>query len=298
MVLPLFLLSPVLTAVAVIGGMALGLGLIIVLIFKLFSVPSDDREEEILGLLPGVNCGGCGYSGCQGYAKALASGADKNIGKCSPGGQDVVELLAAYLGMEPTVFVPKMAQVKCQGSCFHERVRYEYKGSESCASAHGLFAGPGACVYSCIGLGDCARACPYDAIEIIDDLARINPDKCIACGRCVVACPKNLISIEPMYTDLYLVRCMNPLPGKDVREACDIGCIGCQLCVKKCPVQAISMVDHRAVIDQDLCIHCGMCARVCPTKAITKGLVNPEDIAREERKERLRKENEELDETA
>ncbi|MDO5738114.1 MAG: RnfABCDGE type electron transport complex subunit B [Eubacteriales bacterium] len=278
--MPVFLLQPIITAVLLVGTVALLLGLIIVLIFKLFHTEKDETEAEILEILPGVNCGGCGYSGCSGYAKALACGADKDINKCAPGGQEVIQELAAKLGLEAKAFVPKVAQVLCQGSCYYERQRYEYSGSDSCASAAALFAGPGACMFSCIGLGDCKRACDYGAIEIIDDLARIDPERCIACKACVKACPKEIIQMMPKYSDLFLVRCSNPLPGKDVRGKCDIGCIGCRACVRACPFDAISMVENRAVIDQDLCRHCGACKRVCPTKAITKGLINPEDEQR------------------
>ncbi|MDO5733932.1 MAG: RnfABCDGE type electron transport complex subunit B [Eubacteriales bacterium] len=286
----LLLMQTVFTAVLVVGVLALILGLIIVLIFKLFHIPSDEREAEILECLPGVNCGGCGYSGCPGYAKALASGADSDISKCAPGGKEVIDQLAAKLGLEAAAFVPKVAQVLCQGSCYYERQRYEYNGSESCASAAGLFAGPGACMYSCIGLGDCKRACHYEAIEIIDDLARINPERCIACGACVGACPKGIIQMMPKYTDLFQVRCSNPLPGKEVRGKCDIGCIGCRICVKKCPFDAISMHENRAVINQELCRHCGICKKNCPTGAITKGLINPEDEERLARVDRINEE--------
>ncbi len=281
------LMSNLVTAIGLVGGVALILGLVIVLIFKLFHTPKDEREAEILEVLPGVNCGGCGYSGCPGYAKALAEGSDTDISKCAPGGQEVVTALAEKLGLEAQAFVPKVAQVLCQGSCFHERQRYEYTGSDSCASAAGLFAGPGACMFSCIGLGDCKRACDYQAIEIIDDLARIDPERCIACGACVRVCPKEIIQMMPKYTDLFLVRCSNPLPGKDVKDKCDIGCIGCRACVRKCPFGAIDMVENRAVINQELCRHCGICQKTCPTQAITKGLINPEDEERIARAARI-----------
>lgn len=270
-----FLASPVLNVLSAVGlatVLAALLGFIITVVFRFFAVESNEKEEAILELLPGVNCGGCGYSGCQGYAAALADGSDTNLGKCTAGGKDTMDSLSEYFGQVPATFIPKLAVVRCQGSNEQVRVRYQYEGSVNCHTANGLFGGPGTCSHGCLGFGDCVRACEYDAIEVKNGVAVVNPDKCIACGACVEACPRALISIEPKFQDLTIVRCMNPDAGKDVRKVCDIGCIGCTLCVKKCPEQCISMVDKRAVIDQERCTQCGTCAGVCPTHAITQGL--------------------------
>lgn len=271
-ILPLLLASSILTALLVVGGVALVLAIVIVIIFHFFSVETDVREQEITEILPGANCGGCGYSGCQGYAAALASGKDAVLTKCTAGGQETAEALAAYFGQAPAAYVPKQAFVQCQGGTQHIKIRYQYSGSMNCQTAHNLFGGPGSCAYGCLGFGDCVRACEYDAIHVKDGVAVVDPENCVACGACVRACPRKLISIQPKYTDLHLVRCRNPQPGKVVRNQCDIGCIGCTLCVKKCPSKAIHMEDSVAVIDQDLCTHCGVCAQVCPTKAIVAGL--------------------------
>lgn len=271
------ILTP-LTAVAVVAAIALLLGFVIVLVFKFFAVEVDSRVEELTELLPGANCGGCGYSGCQAYAQALVSGESKDLALCTAGGQETAAVVAEFFGQAPGVFVPKQAIVHCQGSYDQIRVRYEYSGSINCATASQLFGGPGTCSYGCMGYGDCQRACEYGAIIIENGLAHIDPEHCIACGACVKACPRNLITIEPKYSDLHTVRCSNPLPGKDVRESCDIGCIGCTLCVKSCPADAIHMEEKLAVIDQDKCIQCGACAKVCPPKCIVEGIDLPAKI--------------------
>lgn len=259
-------------AILVAGGLALLLGLIIIGVFRFFSVEKDEREEELLALLPGVNCGGCGYSGCSAYAAAIASGAEENLGKCAPGGSEVMQALSEYMGKGGGDYIPKLAVVRCQGSFEKVTNRYEYEGTGNCFTADNLYGGPNTCTHGCLGFGDCVRVCDYDAITIENGLARVDADKCVACGKCVEACPRGLIEIAPKYKDLQVVRCMNPEAGKAVKEACEIGCIGCTLCVKKCPEECISMVDHRAVIDQERCIQCGTCSEVCPTKAITRGL--------------------------
>lgn len=274
LVLAFSILTP-LTAVAVVVAIAIILGFFIVLVFKFFAVEVDSRVEELNELLPGANCGGCGYSGCQAYAQALVSGDCKDYSLCTAGGQETASAVASFFGQTPGVFVPKLAVVHCQGSYDKIRVRYEYTGSVNCATASQLFGGPGTCSYGCMGYGDCQRACEYNAIVLENGLAHIKPENCIACGACVKACPRHLISIEPKYTDLYTVRCKNPLPGKAVRESCEIGCIGCTLCVKTCPENAIHMEDKLAVIDQDKCIQCGACAKVCPQKCIVEGIDMP-----------------------
>lgn len=260
----------------VIGITALVMGTIIAIIFKLFAVKEDKRFEELLEIMPGVNCGGCGYSGCAGYAEALANGTDLDCAKCTAGGVETAEALADYMGFEQPAYVPKVAQIACQGTCEHTERRYDYTGSDSCLSAHNLFSGPNACIYGCMGLGDCKVACEFGAIEIKDGIAQIIPERCTACGKCVEACPKHIISIKPKYKQIFQVRCSNPKPGKNVRSVCDIGCIGCRRCVKACEYGAITMEDALAVIDPEKCVHCGACEPVCPTKAIVIGLRIPQ----------------------
>lgn len=268
----MFLAIGPLGAVGIVTLLAAFLGIAIVVVFKFFSVDVNEDEAAIAEMLPGANCGGCGYSGCAAYAAAIASGEDQQLTRCVVGGADTSAEIAAYLGKSAGSFIPRTAIVRCQGDCSRSAPRYSYSGSSSCAVANNLAGGPGSCSHGCMGLGDCQRACQYDAIVIKDGLAHIDPDKCVACGACVSACPRHLISVESKYSDLYLVRCQNPDPGKAVRQVCSIGCIGCRICEKNCPAQAIHMEGKLAVIDQDKCTHCGTCEAKCPSHAIVKGV--------------------------
>ncbi len=257
---------------------ALFCGVVILLVFRAFAVKVDETEAMLGALLPGANCGGCGYSGCPGYAAALASGKETDCSKCTVGGQEVAAELAEALGKKVGNYVPVVAQISCQGSCLHQRNRYQYTGVDSCASATTLYSGSASCVYGCLGLGDCKVACEYGAIQIIDNICVIEPERCVACGACERACPKHLIHMRPRIEDLYQVRCRSHEKGPKAKEACSSACIGCTLCVKKCPYEAITMDNNVAVIDQTKCHHCNVCYTVCPTKAITKGLISPTTV--------------------
>ncbi len=263
----------ILTPAVIGGGIALILGLIILVVFKLFAVPVDERAINLNERLPGVNCGGCGYSSCMAYAEALVEGSTTDTTLCTAGGEETVAKIADFLGVAAGVFIPTVAHVHCQGSDLYTDNRYLYTGSSNCSSATGLFSGPNSCTYGCMGLGDCVAVCDFDAIYIEDGIARVNHKNCVACGKCVDACPKGLIHMIPKHEAATVCTCSNHWPAARIRKDCNIACIACLRCVKVCPVDAIHMDDNLAVIDQNLCTHCGECVEVCPTASIRVGLL-------------------------
>lgn len=274
MIPPSFLLFSNIALPALIGGgIALSLGVLITIAGRIFSVPVDKKLETVTKILPGVNCGACGYSGCEAYARAIAGKETEDITKCPVGGMETVKELAEYLGMETPDFVPKVAHVFCHGTIEHTQKRYDYSGTISCAAAHGLFSGPNSCTYGCIGFGDCEAACPYQAIYMAEGIAHVDSSRCTACGLCVETCPKNLIEIIPKHLNAYTVKCRNKWPGAQTRKNCKVGCIGCRRCYRVCEYEAIHMDGPLAVIDQEKCTHCGDCIKVCPTSTIWNGLM-------------------------
>jgi len=219
----------VLTSILSLGGLGLIFGAVLAFAARRFGVRVDPRVEEITEILPGSNCGACGYPGCAGLAEALVAGrAPTNA--CSPGGNSVAQRVAQILGVEAEEVTPMVAIVQCQGGKQEAWEKYTYEGPEDCNAAVLLGGGPKACKYGCLGLGSCARACPFDAIAMDDNgLPVVFEEKCTGCGICVGVCPKGILKLIPRTQKVYLA-CINPERGKAVREVCTVGCTGCTLC--------------------------------------------------------------------
>ncbi len=237
-----------------------------------FGVKEDERVTAIRECLPGANCGACGFSGCDEYAKALASGITDESARCIPGGDGTSKEIAAIMGLSAGDVVERVAYVACNGSCAPEERKYVYDGPMTCESANLLFSGDRDCTFACLGYGDCMSVCPRAAISINKEkcIAEIDPKKCIGCGLCVKKCPNGIIHLIKD-TERVVVKCNNHNKGAEVRKICNNGCIGCGLCAKKCPEGAITLVNNLATIDYDKCTGCGTCHSVCPSKCIKIG---------------------------
>lgn len=262
------MLMELLFPVAALGAMGLLFGLMLGGASKLFRVEVDEKVPLILEVLPGANCGGCGYAGCNAYATAVSEG-NAPLNGCPVGGKEVGDQIAKIMGASTGEYVKKVARVHCLGCYENARQKYEYSGIQDCIVASKLGGGQKDCPNGCLGLGTCQRACPFGAIEIENGLARINEEKCTACGKCVQTCPKNVITLVPQEKK-YMVMCNNHDKGPVAKDLCKVSCIGCRLCEKECTFDAIHVHHFAAEIDYEKCRNCGKCMAKCPRHVIVK----------------------------
>ncbi len=256
----------VLYAVLVLGGLGGGLGLILAVASRLLAVKEDDRLAQVESLLPGVNCGGCGFAGCSAYARAILSG-EAEAGGCPVGGEELQVKLAEFMGVELKKNTRLTALVRCSGGARAQK-KFEYSGLQDCVAAMKLGAGgPMECPYGCIGLGTCVGACPFGAISVTDGVAVVDHERCTGCLRCTKSCPKHIIVPVPYYADV-VVACSSHDKGSVLRQVCGIGCLGCRICERTCQHGAIAVSDSLAVIDYEKCTGCGDCAEKCPRRLI------------------------------
>lgn len=260
-------MSGIILAAVIIGITGLAIGLLLGLAGKKFAVEVDERITKVRELLPSNNCGGCGYAGCDAMAEAIVKG-EAQITGCPSLPAEHVSKIAAIMGTEAGEAEKQVAFVKCKGTCDKTTLQYHYYGIADCKKL-ALIPGNGdkVCREGCMGYGSCVKVCAFDAIHIVNGIAEVDKDKCVACGKCVAECPRHIIELVP-YEAKHLVQCNSHEKGKNVKLACEAGCIGCGICAKQCEADAIQIENNLAYIDQDKCTGCGKCAEKCPVKII------------------------------
>lgn len=254
---------------AIVGALA---ALLLFVVSKKFHVEEDARIELVNEALPGANCGGCGYPGCSGFARACVEAESMEGLFCTVGGNATMLKVADILGRTAVEAEPQLAVVRCNGTCDARPKVNQYDGASSCAIAAATYGGETGCTFGCLGLGDCTLACGFDAIKMnpLTGLPEVDEERCTACGACVKACPKMIIELRkkgPKGRRVF-VSCVNKEKGGVAKKACDNACIGCSKCFKECKFEAITIANNLAYIDPNKCRLCRKCVEACPTGAI------------------------------
>lgn len=257
----------ILIAAGIMGALGLLFGAVLSIIGQKFSVPVDPVQQSVRELLPGANCGACGYPGCDGYATAVASG-KAPVNSCPVGGDSVSAKIGEVMGVRADAQVKMAAMVMCRGGMDRCGTRFTYEGPQDCKSAVLVASGDKACAYSCLGFGDCQKACPYGAITINDQrLAVVDETKCKGCTMCVASCPRGILKMMPTGHAIRR-KCSTKDRGKAVRDICETGCVSCGKCERMCKFGALKMVNGLPEVDHDKCVGCMQCADNCPTYAL------------------------------
>lgn len=260
-------MNEIIIAMIVVGTIGLIIGILLSIASIKFAVSIDEKEVQIREALPGNNCGGCGYPGCDGLAKAIANGEAK-VNQCPVGGNNVANAIASIMGVANEETIKMVAYVKCNGTCKNATIQYLYHGVKDCNNA-AIVPGGGdkQCSHGCMGYGSCVKECDYGAISIVDGVAVVDSKLCQGCGKCAKVCPNNVITMTPLKKQA-IVQCNSKEPALRARKSCTVSCIGCGLCARNCPNNAILIENSLAKIDYSKCTNCGLCIEKCPRKCI------------------------------
>lgn len=256
----------ILLPVVAIGGMGLIFGALLAIAAKVFAVDQDERIPKITDVLPGANCGGCGFAGCLAYAEAICNG-EAGVSSCPVGGNEAATKIAEIMGVEAVHEERMVSFVVCKGTPEIAPRKYINDEAIDCHTANRLSGGIKGCTFGCLGFGSCVSKCKFDAIHIENGIAVVDREKCTNCGACIKECPRNVIKRIP-YSSEVVVACNSKAPGKETRLVCNVGCLGCGICAKNCPSEAIVVKNNLASIDASKCIGCGVCVSKCPKKII------------------------------
>lgn len=253
-------------------GLSVFFSVVLAVADRYLRVEKGPLTEKVEHILPGLNCGACGFPNCRAMAEAMVKG-EAAPASCPVGGEDTARLIAEFLGFETGEVTKKLAIVHCGAETSQRKKRANYSGIQTCGAANMVFWGGLECKFGCLGFGDCVKNCPFEAIKMVNGLPKVDPEKCSVCGKCVTACPRTIISLEPFKNkEITFVACSSVDKGARVRKICPVGCIACKVC-EKLSKSAFEVKDNLAKVDYKKAApdtDWKLCAEKCPTKTIQK----------------------------
>ncbi|MBN2787217.1 MAG: Fe-S cluster domain-containing protein [Paludibacteraceae bacterium] len=286
----------ILLSVIVLGAIGLLGGVILFFIAQKFKVYEDPKIDEVEGILPAANCGGCGFPGCRNFAESCVKAEDLGTLFCPVGGNETMAKVASILGKTVEAKDPQIAVIRCNGTPEYRQRTTDYDGATTCAMESALYSGHTDCQYGCLGHGDCVDVCKFDAIYIDEKtlLPIVSPENCTACGACVDACPKDIIELRPKGKKdrRIFVSCVNHDRGGTAKKSCQVACTGCKSCVNVCKFDAITIDNFLAYINPVACKLCRACVTACPTNAIWELNFPPRKVKTDEPKKEVPKKEE------
>jgi len=265
-------MNVIILSIIVLGIIGVVGAAVLFVVARRFHVQEDPRIDQVEALLPGANCGGCGRSGCRDFAAACVCADTLDGLNCPSSSTETMKKIGEIVGLAAVAAKPKIAVIKCNGTCDLRPALARFEGAPSCAVLSSLGTGESACPNGCLGCGDCVDACPWDAMRMNPEtgLPEVIEDKCVGCGACVKACPRAIIELRnkgPRGMRVY-VACSNKEKGAVAMKECKVACIGCGKCAKSCTHEAITVASNLAYIDFEKCKLCKKCVDQCPTHAI------------------------------
>lgn len=269
-------------AIMLTAGLGAVAGIALAIAGRKLYVFTDPRIDEITELLPGANCGSCGFAGCNNLAGAIVEGKatpSDCLGCTAENKAKILEIIGANSDSDNKQAVRKVAYLSCNGCAENVVAKSLYHGINDCHLGARTLGAPQKCNYGCLGLGSCVRTCPFKAISIGENgLPTFDYNKCVGCGLCVAQCPQKVLQLMPENKTLQL-KCNNRDKGRTAMDVCKVSCISCGLCVRTCPKQAITLTNDNngsiPVIDYEKCIGCGLCATKCPRHCLHIQKINP-----------------------
>lgn len=270
----------VVTSVLALLGVGAAAAVLLAIASRVLRVEENPLVEAVTEVLPGANCGGCGFAGCEAFAVAVVTDPNVPANGCVVANAEINCKVGELSGKAVADGEPVVAFRRCSRVEGNVALKYDYMGSATCASAALLEDGPYACSWACLGFGDCMRACPFDAMYMEDGLVEVVPSKCVSCGQCVKACPRGILQLTPVRARV-MVHCATHDKMKAVMDVCDVGCINCGKCIKACPAKAVRLESQRIEIDHQACMaygpSCGeACVTECPRKIMRHRSPAPE----------------------